>query len=1644
MFWTLLSILPKTLGPSLLFLRPYLEKQECPPRHAIVYAATHNAAFFTAWNHYTLESCRQASPSPTAIACWGTAVAEVTVAQLDQAMVGRRDAQSEKEGNFLRKILPTLGEGLSFRKIPEMRFACLVVVCLLVSRTELHDNALVSLTDAVVSGRAEKRLSLTELTCLSLIAHSIDGFELPRPLFKAIISHRTPAEVVHSLVKIKGQCDSSSLLLALFKGYWSRVKGSQEVRRFKECLELFQNTIDTNLLTEEQALSAFEVIATPKGSLVSLDSSAVLALQQITDHYNHKQPAKRTLAAALGDSQFTMAPSSPLSQTLMPRDDAGPQEKANTERFLEAGLETLAARAPTGSFLATGDSPVFDHLVRCMTGRTAEIPGPSDFLSVGAFGDPTLPVELLGFTFWLRVSTSRCESAWKVEALKKILIFTSGRTIISLKQIALPYILFSLCDPSSAVRKAASEFLVEMESHVSELKANTEANLECSPHDWKTIYGSTVEKSEAQWLTIKETQTLLSTVALPILEECQQDSSFLSKRLARALSKPREADGEAASLRRSLRSKLFMWLCQVALSSNSYAMTTRLLATLNQVVEANDTSRMQILSPLLARARETSDLSLHRGCSRDGLDVEQFLDEVMRLLGPRRESDLNLLRAMVNGSTDKESISIQKAALRRLTAIWTLLSDSARSSFALGLFSRLATPLSPTMVPDTSVDVGSTLRGLKLSSSILRSILDDLPKLDKAEVAPTAKKSKKNDGRAEEMLEDSAHRDIWTKITSSLELLDAMETGRDVVILPSLFNILEDIQHFRHHGGANDPYTHIQLLDCLRQGVDYAASCPDARIDLQTTHIDLVLDCFRIADGPQARHSALTLLSSLARLAPGIIINSVMPLFTLMGTTIMPLEDANSIYVVEQTIISVIPPLLANLKQQNGEAPNGVAELIAGFVAAVEHVSPKKQTRIFSTFLDTLGADELFRVIVIYVDKHHCDHWIAELLIRLALRQSSSAILKAVIQCLEVVESFVSNIPTGSGLISALHRGTSKFTLAQDTLFTLTRLLKDARVKKKLAIASSKENSGATTLKILYADAARLVARLSHQELSLESLSNVLEDVSASLVFCLPANHSMQGLELLFHDAESSAQRFALGGLQKCLEKAKPGDKLVQDASVSCVRYIAPILGSSPNDAMKLAAIICIDKIAEKFGRARPQAFLYIPKALMDDHCLNKQNPTLCAAALLCLTALVDVLREDFIPYVPENLSKALDLLEGNVHRGSEASGLHNAGFSLFKAFLIDTPWVVSGRYLDRLLRFAQALSAESLHSKPKVGQEDGVLELVAKEVSPVESLAALSRTLDDARKNGISAVKQQLSILRVFIGSHPKSAVAANCHALMGLFLDILDIRRLRYDKPDEYGYSDDSLVELEDQVYALMLNMVYKLNDTVFRPLFVQGCEWVRSGVVARDGIVSLSRTTAWFGFLQHFFGNLKSIVTKYAALIIDSVVDRLQRRSADHAYNWALLISRTLGTLRTSFEHDQDDFWHAHDRFESIHEWLQEEFVSVGGDNNAKLESEWIACMTAFAVASGSQEHRRSINMELLPHLRTAPATYRMTVVRCQISLMKELGEGWLAMLPEMLPFIAEGLEDDHEPYEKLLRQWVQGIEERTGESLQGMLQ
>ena len=175
--------------------------------------------------------------------------------------------------------------------------------------------------------------------------------------------------------------------------------------------------------------------------------------------------------------------------------------------------------------------------------------------------------------------------------------------------------------------------------------------------------------------------------------------------------------------------------------------------------------------------------------------------------------------------------------------------------------------------------------------------------------------------------------------------------------------------------------------------------------------------------------------------------------------------------------------------------------------------------------------------------------------------------------------------------------------------------------------------------------------------------------------------------------------------------------------------------------------------------------------------------------------------------------------------------------------------------------------------------------------------------------------------------------------------------------------------------------------------------------------------------------------------------------------------------LSTTRTVCQHSSQawavltslGFWQSPSRFGTIQSAL---LSQISHASALPIDDELVPAVVELAAAVEGGPHHKEINSALLKHMRSDNARVRLAAVRCEISLTGRLGEDWLALLPEMLPFISELQEDDvrraplalhdltvadvddesvlqDEDVEKETQKWIVQIEGILGESIEAML-
>ncbi|KAJ5623539.1 hypothetical protein N7490_012144 [Penicillium lividum] len=1650
LFLNLLSILPNDLTPTLKVLYPYKTGLINPPRHPIVHSATTNKPFFSAFNNYVLKVCQQGAQSHSLLSFWAGITTEAVAGMLDGARSGRREVEKQKHEDIIIRVLPILSSGFALKKVSELIIGCYMISVVLAQKASLADDVLDGLMETVVTSWKEETLS-SGLICLSVLAQQKPTATLPKKVFKALIRLDRPMQ---QLSEVATQYNTSKLLIGLVDGFVS------DLQKNSVHLPLLSSVFEAKVLQEDEVKQAMVMVLKSASDIektrdMSLETQTQLA--ELIQGFSRSSSLQPTFQKLLAESSFNV---SALEHNLQTVVEAPVQPQLiqdvemediddDVDNFTPA-FESLSKEPKfPSSFLTKQYIPEFNNLVQVFALAVESETKIAQFvgLPILAKADATKSPQFL--SFFTRVISGPYPLGTKIAALNSIASILSSVNGDFDPQALLPFLLVALSDPSERIRRETTGVLALI---VTIYKNNKKADAKPWAHD--VIYGKGSQSSNFSWLPTTDVLKVLERALLPGLEEYILDPTYIAKVLdATMRGSGLSEDSGASELKKSLRLGFFTFLSSNTIQMPIYGPKFGLLRLLNNVKKVSGTTRAKELLPLLQHWRGMSQKEVEDICTAERLSPAEVEQDVVAIVTAKDSDAIDIL--LDNVSPVSVRSSFVAAGFSHMKAIWSKIPEDVQVTAAEKLLDISLGESDETPLAD---NCRAVLRSVELSGAILLSFINKIPvsltHIESLGPAPKRRRTSQNNMIAMTVKDEAEFSKLMDKMTFILEVVDSSSPDSHPELAGGLFQTLAALHHFKSQIQSGMSYLLSLTLGSLLAIVNKSKGSPKPLFDTAAIRADLVVDCVRTTESPQVQNAALLLVAGLSVIAPELVLHSVMPIFTFMGSSVLRKDDDYSVSVIDQTIDHVVPALIQSLRSQKRDIVSGTSELLLSFTAAFEHIPSHRRLRLFHALITKLGTqDFLFAVLAMLANRYSNDKDVLTLMTGVASDTTPvvelttySKYLNLVIDALQP-KAGISQILLGIGSDD----GRDPQKVAVDLLRDLAHLLKHSSLKSKLEAAFEKDDEVAGQVRACFSRVLGQVLNIGESVQSMKPVSQACGEVLGALFSTLSLVDFLDTIEVLLQEPNDDLRRKVLRLLENRLRQTPERDNESQIRVLDFLPTLVNIVESSPDSMLKHAAVACIDRITEKYGRKDPSKVITAARVVASESCLGYDDDRIRIMGVLCLASMAEVLGQAMIPALPDTLKQSVKLLELSLVPGKENSRLHDAVFSLFSALLDHLPFMISAATLDQILLLSFKSTNASLDDSSEDSREETLRLMAARKMDLTATLGAIDRNWQNAVKAGPTATTEVLQVLSLAVEKNPKSTVANNIGVLTTILFKAFDLRREQTALGDRAQFDAGDLDEAETTMHDVTIKMIYKLNDSTFRPLFIKMVEWATSA--QKDEQAQLSRLTTFYKFLQVFFGTLQSIVTGYSSYIMEHTVKILG--SSGPAKATKQLWLATLGTLRNSFEHDQDEFWQSPSHLSSISGPLISQLAHATSLKSAELVvTEVVPAITELATAADSTDNHKELNVALMRYLRpsTAPNAKsaggdnpftRLAALKAEQALTEQLGEEWLALLPEMLPYISELMEDEDESVEREVRKWVKQIESVLGERLDDML-
>ena len=1347
-FVTLLSILPAKIPLEYRFLDPYIRSLTAPPRAVVVQQAINRPEFLSAISQYTLESCRAKQEYPGLVSFWGGVMAEAVNGMLDKMRSGRRSIQLENDHTLLQQIGPVLSEAMVLKDVPGIQIASCMIVAILAAKGSLNDVALAAFMDQLVHGWTVDTYR-PGLVCLCILAQHRSAKQVSGRVAKALIKVQN---LVPTLVEIGQQHRVDKLANGLALAFIDRLSKKGDVRS----LPAVNSLLLSNLLQEKQIKVIYKsmLLAAHKvndevdqdGTIRKEIGSSLVGLSQAGGD------AGDVVRAALEEIDFNIEELElKLGAAIRPKlaiepnaeavDEAQGTETAEKQLSLDSTLQELAKLKPsTASCLSPESGSLFNDLCTVFLSAAATEADLEKFDATPVLSRPLASSNSFYFSFYLRVWCGPFPTLAKVAALERVKSRLKESDCADKDfQAIVPYCAVALSDPAKKVRRAAADLVAVLGSL---LKASSKE----SRQRWgdKGLYG---KSSVPNPLDSNALESLVHSVLIPCLEESVLHEGHVVAALVGALESSKGASGAEAEKRHfshATRVSIFKFLCGHATETTLLAVKLRLLRSLNQIRSISGTSRTDLLLPLLswwaALSREEATVLAAQESVEEALVDEAVVDVVIA----NHAAGLETFFQLINDPQTALRPHLVQAIFGRIVKIWPSMKSDTKFSTARSMFNITQTRSSADQGPVITEAV-ELLRKLDLTTDILVDFIDSLQDEVKLATDKPANKRRRvsttEQSRSVGLQSSPELKAALNKTTFVLELVQESNPADHPELLPSLFTTLSDLHHLSTLVGSELGYLQNLVLSSLLAMMPAYKGNKNLTIDASVGHGDILATCIQKSSSPAVINAALLLVASLARTAPDVVLQSVMPIFTFMGSSVLKQADDYSAHVVNQTIKEVIPPLIDTFRRRGRNVVASTKDLLASFVTAYEHIPSHRKHDLFISLVQNLGPEDfLFAVLAMFVDRYAATDNMISFTTHMMSSFSVEIQLQTLIKLLDLTSDIFKPKPALSNVLLGSD-GTGEQDaqkIATKQLNLLPHLLANRRLKREITQLAERDDMETGKIRDLYATLLESILTLATTVKSKKALYNRCGDALSNLLNLLSIAEFIKSVEALLDRPNVGLRQKVLRALELRVDSESTADPKSREALLAFLPQLTAVIRESDDMNYKHTAVTCVDKISEKYGKKDIDAVAAAATTIAGDHCLGQPSQSLRVMALLCLASLVDVLQDGIVPVLPVAIPKALAYLEESLVGEEPNAELHNASYAFLAALAQHIPYMITGTYLDRLLACSNASAAAQLDDESNSNRSH-CLQFLAKLVDAKAMYNALNQNWASAAGCGFT-----------------------------------------------------------------------------------------------------------------------------------------------------------------------------------------------------------------------------------------------------------------------------------------------------------------
>lgn len=272
---------------------------------------------------------------------------------------------------------------------------------------------------------------------------------------------------------------------------------------------------------------------------------------------------------------------------------------------------------------------------------------------------------------------------------------------------------------------------------------------------------------------------------------------------------------------------------------------------------------------------------------------------------------------------------------------------------------------------------------------------------------------------------------------------------------------------------------------------------------------------------------------------------------------------------------------------------------------------------------------------------------------------------------------------------------------------------------------------------------------------------------------------------------------------------------------------------------------------------------------------------------------------------------------------------------------------------------------------------------------------------------------------LRRSLRTAARPVVLEHLRPLSKLFQDAFEI----------VSTGQNSLIQRD--LVSAFLELVVKLNETAFRPLFRRLSDWAFTDTTSSANV---SRAVTFCNIYSALLEYFKALMVPYLSFLRHPFLRILDQYAADVSQGPNLWTSLVI-VLTKTLTFDEGGFWRG-DKMQQLVSALIKQVpvcIHIDGNDGKKILSD---CLVAAMDAVNDDTLLKLMNLDILMHTRSEDSRLRLYSLACNEALWRAHGGKLLGFVAETATFIAECAEDENDSVVREAHRLKEAVESIAG--------